>query len=136
MAGIKAGDKDVLNVVPSEAECCFDIRISPHESPSDIKNMIDGWCHEINNNTYGLPSNGGISWSYLVKPMTDHCITSIDENSYFWKLFKNIIETNFQIPLNTQVFPAATDSRFLRALGIKALGFSPMRLLLLLLSLL
>jgi aminoacylase len=25
------------------------------------------------------------------------------------------------------VFPAATDSRFLRALGIKALGFSPMR---------
>jgi aminoacylase len=26
-----------------------------------------------------------------------------------------------------QVFPAATDSRFLRALGIRALGFSPMR---------
>jgi aminoacylase len=25
------------------------------------------------------------------------------------------------------VFPAATDSRFLRALGIRALGFSPMR---------
>ena len=26
-----------------------------------------------------------------------------------------------------QVFPAATDSRFLRALGVRALGFSPMR---------
>ena len=26
-----------------------------------------------------------------------------------------------------QVFPAATDSRFLRLLGIRALGFSPMR---------
>jgi len=26
-----------------------------------------------------------------------------------------------------EVFPAATDSRFLRALGIRALGFSPMR---------
>ena len=25
------------------------------------------------------------------------------------------------------VFPAATDSRFLRALGIRALGFSPMK---------
>jgi aminoacylase len=25
------------------------------------------------------------------------------------------------------IFPAATDSRFLRALGIKAIGFSPMR---------
>jgi len=29
--------------------------------------------------------------------------------------------------VSTEVFPAATDSRFLRALGIKALGFSPMR---------
>jgi aminoacylase len=25
------------------------------------------------------------------------------------------------------VFPAATDSRFLRAIGVNALGFSPMR---------
>ena len=25
------------------------------------------------------------------------------------------------------MFPAATDSRFLRALGVKAMGFSPMR---------
>ena len=25
------------------------------------------------------------------------------------------------------IFPAATDSRFLRALGIRAIGFSPMR---------
>jgi aminoacylase len=29
--------------------------------------------------------------------------------------------------IEPQVFPAATDSRFLRALGIRALGFSPMR---------
>ena len=25
------------------------------------------------------------------------------------------------------IFPAATDSRFLRAMGIRAIGFSPMR---------
>jgi len=29
--------------------------------------------------------------------------------------------------MEPRVFPAATDSRFLRALGIRALGFSPMR---------
>lgn len=127
-AGIKAGDKDVLNVVPSDAECSFDIRISPHDDPSQIKNMIDGWCQEINTNTPGTPTGGGLTWNYLVKPMTQHCITSIDENeNYFWKLFKDTIDNNFHIPLTTQVFPAATDSRFLRALGIKALGFSPIR---------
>ena len=31
------------------------------------------------------------------------------------------------IKYTPEVFPAATDSRFLRALGIRALGFSPMR---------
>jgi aminoacylase len=31
------------------------------------------------------------------------------------------------LEVNPQVFPAATDSRFLRALGVRALGFSPMR---------
>lgn len=126
-AGIKAGDKDVLNVVPSDAEVCFDIRISPHEEPQQIKNMIDGWCEEINNNTEGLTTSGGINWEYLVKPMNKHSVTSINNENYFWKLFENTIESNFHIPLQAQVFPAATDSRFLRALGIKALGFSPIR---------
>ena len=31
------------------------------------------------------------------------------------------------LSVEPEVFPAATDSRFLRALGIRALGFSPMR---------
>jgi aminoacylase len=29
--------------------------------------------------------------------------------------------------LEPQIFPAATDSRYLRQLGVPALGFSPMR---------
>lgn len=91
--------------------------------------MIDGWCVEINSNTSGLPSGGGLSWQYLVKPMSQHCITSIDEQeNHFWCVFKNTVEERFHVPLKTQVFPAATDSRFLRALGIRALGFSPIRL--------
>ena len=35
--------------------------------------------------------------------------------------------TNLGVSLKSEVFPAATDSRFLRAMGIKAFGFSPMR---------
>lgn len=31
------------------------------------------------------------------------------------------------VAVTPEVFPAATDSRFLRALGVKAFGFSPMR---------
>jgi aminoacylase len=31
------------------------------------------------------------------------------------------------IPLETEIFPAATDARYVRSLGIPALGISPMR---------
>lgn len=36
-----------------------------------------------------------------------------------------LLDLTIQCP--SAVFPAATDSRFLRALGIRALGFSPMK---------
>lgn len=59
--------------------------------------------------------------------MADHATTSIDANVNPWyKVFAGTME-DMGISLVPQVFPAATDSRFLRALGIRALGFSPMR---------
>jgi len=59
--------------------------------------------------------------------MYEHSTTSIDPKINPWyKVFTSTLET-MGISLEPQVFPAATDSRFLRALGIRALGFSPMR---------
>lgn len=44
----------------------------------------------------------------------------------FWGIFEDSVNSK-GIKLEREIFPAGTDSRLLRALGIQALGFSPMR---------
>ena len=71
-----------------------------------------------------------ITWKYAAgegNHMQEHATTSIDAKVNPWyNVFASTLECMGML-LEPQVFPAATDSRFLRALGIRALGFSPMR---------
>ncbi len=126
-ASVTAGNGvDVLNVVPPTAEASFDIRISPHVDPSEVHTMLDNWCHEVNSSMNNAP-NVGIKWEFVGNPLKTHSVTSVDpkDNKWFTLLTDTLAKKN--ITINTQVFPAATDSRYLRALNIKALGFSPIR---------
>ncbi|CAB9504659.1 Aminoacylase-1 [Seminavis robusta] len=126
-AGVYAGSKLAYNCVPPKAKCTLDIRISPHVAPKDIGAMLDQWCRECSKD----PAAGAqITWKYAGgqgNHAMEHATTSIDTNVNPWyKVFADTLET-MGMSLEPQVFPAATDSRFLRALGIRALGFSPMR---------
>merc|ERR1719478_1061121 len=56
--------------------------------------------------------------NYKSSPITD------EENKLIG-VFKEIVEE--WAPISFQVFPAGTDSRMLRAKGIHAFGFSPLR---------
>ena len=142
-AGVQVGDTYAYNCVPPLAKCSLDIRISPHTTPSDISAMLDQWCQEcsssgststsvpdedsVNNGKVAAPT---LSWNYIGGHGNDlqkHALTSTDSNQNPWyAVFESAI-ASMGIELEPQVFPAATDSRFLRALGIKAFGFSPMR---------
>ena len=126
-AGVYAGSSLAYNCVPPQAQCTLDIRISPHVSPSEIGSMLDQWCQECSKD----PASGSkIQW----KPakgqgdlLQSHATTSINPTVNPWyKIFASTLE-EMGMELEPQVFPAATDSRFLRALGVRALGFSPMR---------
>jgi len=130
-AGVKVGDSYAYNCCPPVAKCSLDIRISPHMDPSEMKDMLDVWCKECSakddNSTDGAM---GLSWSYIKSEgnsSMQHATTSIDGKVNPWyNVFSNVF-TDLGISIVPEVFPAATDSRFLRALGIRALGFSPMR---------
>ena len=127
-AGVQSGGKDVVNVVPQQAEAGFDIRISPHIEPSTMKETLDLWCEEVTKSTVGLPKGGGVKWGFYYEPLYQHHTTSTDpEVNPWWKLFETTLTIECGVKINPSVFPAATDSRFLRALGVKALGFSPIR---------
>jgi len=75
------------------------------------------WCAE-----------DGVSWRYApwTVPLFEHHITSTDraENPWYGLLSDAAAASGFT--LEPEIFPAATDSRFIRQLGIPAIGFSPM----------
>jgi aminoacylase len=124
-AGVRVGDTFAYNCVPPLAKCSLDIRISPHVDPSEIGAMLDQWCQECSKD-----ETNKVEWSYLGgqgNSMSGHALTSIDpvENPWYAAFANSLSEMG--LSMQPQVFPAATDSRFLRALGIRALGFSPMK---------
>jgi len=99
-----------FNVVPEVARAGFDTRVPPSVSLLDYKKKIDGWAEEE-----------GVTWEF------QHCspvnkVTSIDPDAnIWWKTFKEAVPQ-----AAPEIFPAGTDSRYIRELGIPAFGFSPM----------
>ena len=125
-AGVKAGDSFVYNCVPPTAKCSLDIRISPHVEPREIGKMLTQWCEECSSSQ---AEGHNLTWSFVggENSSTKHALTSTDKKVNPWySVFSSCLE-NMGHSVETEVFPAATDSRFLRALGIRALGFSPMK---------
>ena len=108
-----------LNVIPTTAEAGFDVRISPDMAIRDIQDLLDEWCG----------AETGVSWDFApwTSPLDAHYLTSLDRQvNPWWGIFLDTCERE-KIPIETQIFPAGTDSRFLRQLGIPAFGFSPMK---------
>lgn len=107
-----------LNVIPTTAEAGFDVRISPSMHPSEFKSLIDDWCKEE-----------GVEWKCA--PWTtctdEHYLTSIDRDvNPWWGVFLDTMAKR-GVDVEPEIFPAGTDSRLIRELGVAALGFSPMR---------
>eukprot|EP01117_Protostelium_nocturnum_P005152 TRINITY_DN1872_c0_g1_i1.p1 TRINITY_DN1872_c0_g1~~TRINITY_DN1872_c0_g1_i1.p1 ORF type:complete len:357 (-),score=55.05 TRINITY_DN1872_c0_g1_i1:222-1292(-) len=105
------------NVIPTEAEAAFDIRIPPTVDLKEFKNTVDGWTSEE-----------GVSWELVNRSSTfieKNPCSSITDDAHWWQVLKNEWE-NQGLKIDAQIFPAATDSRFLRDKNIPAFGFSPM----------
>ena len=113
------GKTYALNVIPTCAEAGFDIRVPPEVPCKEISDMLDNWT-----------KSEGLSWQYapwLGTPIAEHYLSSIDPvKSQWWKLISETFETDFGTKLEPEIFPAGTDSRFLRENGIPSYGFSPM----------
>lgn len=126
-AGVRAGNNDfVYNCVPPVASCSLDIRISPHVKPKEIKFMLDGWCREC---SASAEEGHEVTWNYIGghgNDLQEHALTSTDSRVNPWYRVFGEALGSMGCKFVPEVFPAATDSRFLRALGIRALGFSPM----------
>ncbi|XP_017848050.1 aminoacylase-1-like [Drosophila busckii] len=102
------------NVVPPLLELVFDIRIAITVDLAAFEQQIRDWCEE---------AGGGIELEFERKnPFI--APTKIDASNPFWVAYKKTLD-DLGLKTRIQVCPGATDSRFIRQLGVPALGFSP-----------
>ncbi|KAF5285479.1 hypothetical protein FQR65_LT13224 [Abscondita terminalis] len=100
---IRGGQK--YNVTPELIEMSFDCRLPP---PTDLEKMeatIRLWCNE---------AGDGVSLEFLIKDLP--YTTQLNETNKYW-----------EVPYETVVYPATTDARYLRKVGIPCIGFVPFR---------
>ncbi|KAG5274990.1 hypothetical protein AALO_G00142370 [Alosa alosa] len=103
------------NVIPAEMDVSFDMRIPPTVNLQEFEEQIKRWCQE---------AGEGITYKFAQKHM-DQNTTSTEDTDPWWNTFSSTCKS-MNMTLTKEIFPAATDSRFIRAVGLPAIGFSPM----------
>lgn len=103
------------NVVPEKLTAVFDIRIAVTVDHVEFENMIKQWLKE---------AGDGVTYEFEQR---NPCVpnTKMDNSNPFWVAFKSAAD-KMGLQLDCRIFPAATDSRYVRKVGIPAFGFSPM----------
>lgn len=102
------------NIIPSSAKAALDMRIAP---------SVDLKVFEAELFEHAKLHNITIT---ILQCMRTNPVTSTDATiSPWWKTFQETCKDTHITP-ELAIFPAATDSRFIRAHGIPAIGFSPM----------
>ncbi|CAG9760516.1 unnamed protein product [Ceutorhynchus assimilis] len=102
------------NVVPPELVITIDCRIAVTVENKQWEKQIKQWCKEAGSDVW-------IEWEQK-EPQVP--ATKIDNSNPYWVAFKDAAD-ELGLKLKTQIFPGGTDSRFIREVGIPAIGFSP-----------
>ncbi|XP_065363422.1 aminoacylase-1-like [Calliphora vicina] len=103
------------NVVPSQLEACFDMRIAVDEDLKKFEKLLQKWCCE---------AGGDIEWEWIFRCDTAPP-TKVDQTNPYWCGMQKVFN-KMNLVLEAHVFTGGTDSQFLRDIGIPSLGFSPM----------
>uniref|UniRef100_A0A0D9WN55 N-acyl-aliphatic-L-amino acid amidohydrolase n=1 Tax=Leersia perrieri TaxID=77586 RepID=A0A0D9WN55_9ORYZ len=112
----------VMNMQPSEAEVGFDFRLPPTEDVEHIIRRIkEEWA----------PAHKNLIHELMIKgPMQDVAgrpiVTPTNASNPWWSVFEQAIISAGGKLAKPEILSSTTDSRFIRQLGIPALGFSPM----------
>uniref|UniRef100_A0A673MUI2 N-acyl-aliphatic-L-amino acid amidohydrolase n=1 Tax=Sinocyclocheilus rhinocerous TaxID=307959 RepID=A0A673MUI2_9TELE len=105
------------NVVPAEMDVSFDLRIPPTVNLQEFEEKIKAWCKVAGED---------VTYDFAQKHM-DQNFTCTEESDPWWHAFSSTCKA-MNMTVKKEIFPAATDSRFIREEGLPAIGFSPMNL--------
>ncbi|KAM9186174.1 aminoacylase-1 isoform 1-T3 [Dugong dugon] len=103
------------NVVPATMSAGFDFRVAPDVDLKAFEEQLQDWCQA---------AGDGVTFEFTQKWMEPR-ITSTDNSDPWWAAFSGACK-DMNLTVEPEIFSAATDSRYIRAVGVPALGFSPM----------
>jgi aminoacylase len=125
-----AGNPDIkspqYNVIPTEATAGVDIRIPATVNLAEFKATLDAWC---------AVEGGGVSWEPLAQVCGEGPLMLANPtepvegpDAHWFGIFSGAMAAAGYGLHAPSIFPAATDSRWVRLMsGTPCLGFSPMR---------
>lgn len=120
-AGTSTPSGFVMILQPSEAEAGFDIRVPPVVDIEELETQIrTKWAPASRNLTYSLMQHEPQASRGLRMP------TSASDMNPWWDLLKDAVPRAGGKLGAPMIRPSATDSRYIRNLGIPAFTFSPM----------
>ncbi|CAN6685065.1 unnamed protein product [Malus baccata var. baccata] len=129
MVFLKAGTPTptgfVMNMQPSEAEAGFDIRVPPIADQESLeKRIAEEWAPTSRNMTF---RHGQFKQKVSVLDKSGKPIlTATDSSNPWWALLEDAVKKANGKLGKPEIFPASTDARYFRNLGLPAIGFSPM----------
>ncbi|KAL0386802.1 UNVERIFIED_CONTAM: Aminoacylase-1 [Sesamum radiatum] len=126
MVFLKAGTPSptgfVMNLQPSEAQAGFDIRVPPTADVASLERRIaEEWAPATRNMTFEFKQRVS-TYDKFGKPV----LTAFDSSNPWWALLEDAIKNASGKLGKPEIFPASTDARYFRELGLPAIGFSPM----------
>ncbi|KAJ3643733.1 hypothetical protein Zmor_026426 [Zophobas morio] len=103
------------NVVPPEFVIAVDCRIPPiNVDVTQWEETINQWCKEA----------GSGVWIEYKQKLPQVPPSRLDSSNPYWIAFKEAVD-HLGLKVQPQIFPGGTDSRYVRGVGIPAIGFSP-----------
>jgi len=113
---LNAGNSFAYNSIPDYCEAGFDIRITPEMDLDYVLNLFE-FCKETFSIDYEFQK--GTDINKMLNPTTDL-------NNPYIKLVEETLN-DMKIRYEFDIFPASTDAKYLRSVGIPVIGISPIR---------
>ncbi|CAJ0601125.1 unnamed protein product [Cylicocyclus nassatus] len=104
-----------VNVLPEKFVAKFDIRVPPTADFDELTKQITQWCHD---------AGEGVEYKFLQKTEIKNMTPTTPDDPWWATFEKSLREQGCKFV--KEIFTGGTDSRFIRALGYRSIGFSPM----------
>uniref|UniRef100_A0A915DB75 N-acyl-aliphatic-L-amino acid amidohydrolase n=1 Tax=Ditylenchus dipsaci TaxID=166011 RepID=A0A915DB75_9BILA len=105
---------NLTNLIPSEFIAHFDLRVARKDSVDEVEAKLAEWCKK---------AGSDVTYEFKHK-MVNQEVTSTSKDNPWWQAFSGALKEE-KCDFDTEISVSGIDARYMREVGIPAIGFSP-----------